>query len=344
MSRPPIRDVFRLAHLGLEKVALACAAFSLMHATARADEPAPSNPVTVDQWATQPGVQARSQPADRVVQRAVHDDPWANPAVTHLAYDDPWSASSSRSARSSRSAPSFSQSRTGEQLRVATPPVREMVAAAESVPPVQQGRPVNVLVMDSSDWNETPRGRSPGLIASNNAWRKRIAPEAAAPVKRSVAQHDARSQPATMLNLDSNLQLDPWSAPAAASKGADNAADWKNLALASAHQPRTCNRDWSIFASVNCMDSGNAAGSATDNANPRPLPGAQSLKPEQTGSVSIFRQSRMLLDAMAGGREATAPNLQVQASGNTVRNLIAITPDGRWRAPLVIDADTAPRK
>jgi hypothetical protein len=343
MSRPPIRDVFRLAHLGLEKVALACAAFSLMHATARADESVPSIAVTVDQWAAQShahsgaqsGAQSGPQATDPAVRHAVQDDPWANPAASRFAQDDPWTV------------PPVNQFRSGAQLHVATPERQTLAVAAQPVPaiqPVQQARPANVLAMDGSRWNETPRGRSPGLIASNNAWRKRIVPETAAPIERSVAQHDLRTRPAAMLKLDSNLQLDPWSAPANASKGADNAADWKNLKLASAHQPRTCNRDWSIFAGAGCMESGNAAGSAPDNANPRPLPGADLSKSEQRGSVTMFRQSRMLINATAGGPQVTAADTQLQASGNTVRSLIAITPDGRWRAPLVIDAEAAPRK
>lgn len=324
MSRPPIRDVFRLAHLGLEKVALACAAFSLMHATARADESMPPEPVTVDQWAAQSG----AQPADQTARRASHDDPWANPVAARLAHDDPWSA------------PAGDPFRSGEQLHVAKPAPQTVASASQSIHPP---RPSSALVMDRSDWNETPRGRSPGLIASNNAWRKRIAPEAAASIQRSAAEQDLRSQPAAVLKLDSNLQLDPWSAPAAASKGADNATDWLNLNLASAHQARTCNRDWSVFSGAGCVDSRNPAESVNDNANPRRLPGARSSKIEQTGSITMFRQSRMLIDAMAGGRQAVT-DAQIQPSGNIVRSRIAMTQDGRWRAPIVLDAEAAPRK
>ncbi|WP_213778340.1 hypothetical protein [Caballeronia sp. dw_276] len=305
MSRPPIRDVFRLAHLGLEKVALACAAFSLMHATARADESAPPEPVTVDQWAAQSGAQSVGQR----VGRDVREDPWANPAAARLAHDDPWSA------------PSANQGKLGEQLHVATPAPQTTAAATQTL---QRPQPSSALVMDSSDWNEMPRGRSPGLIASNNAWRKRIVPESAEAVERGVAAHDQRTQPAAVLKLDSGLQLDPWSAPTASSKGADNAADWKNLNLASAHQPRTCDRDWSIFSGAACVDSKNPADPVKDNLKSKPLPGAQSSRLEETGNGAIFRQSRMLTAAMA--------------SGDTPRSSIAITPDGRWRAPLVLEA------
>src|SRR6187402_353648 len=117
MSRPPIRDVFRLAHLGLEKVALACAAFSLMHATARADESAPPEPVTVDQWAAQSGAQSVGQR----VGRDVREDPWANPAAARLAHDDPWSA------------PSANQGKLGEQLHVATPAPQTTAAATQTL-------------------------------------------------------------------------------------------------------------------------------------------------------------------------------------------------------------------
>lgn len=285
MSRPPIRDVFRFAHLGLEKGALACAAFSLMHATARADEPAPPETAVVDQWALPAGVQPGVPDADQTVRNTVRDDPWANPAAVHMVRDDSWSA------------PSGNQVRSGEQLHAVTP-ARQTMAAADQ--PGRPAHPANVLVMDSSNWNETPRGRSPGLIASNNAWRKRVAPDSAATIERDATKHNRGTQPAAVLKLDGSAQSDPWITPAAASKGADNAADWQNLRLASAHQPRSCNRDWSIFSGPGCPDSNNPADSAKGT--------------------------------------------QVQASGNTVRRLIAITPDGRWRAPLVIDAEASPRK
>jgi hypothetical protein len=297
--------------LGLEKVALACAAFSLMHASARADESAPPEPVTVDQWAVQSGVQS----VERRVGRDVREDPWANPAVARLAHDDPWSA------------PPANQIKSGEQLHVAVPAPQ---TAAATVQTLQRPQPSSALVMDSSDWNEVPRGRSPGLIASNNAWRKRIVPEPAESIERSVPANHRRTQPAAVLKLDSGLQLDPWSAPTASSKGADNAGDWKNLNLASAHQARTCDRDWSIFSGAACLDAKNPAEPVKDNLNSKPLPGAQSSKLEQTGSEALFRRSRMLIDAMA--------------SNGTARSRIAITPDGRWRAPLVVETGAAARE
>ncbi|CAH2795361.1 MAG: hypothetical protein CBARDMAM_3445 [uncultured Caballeronia sp.] len=54
--------------------------------------------------------------------------------------------------------------------------------------------------MDRSDWNETPRGRSPGLIASHDAWLKRTTPVA------------KPSEPAKA-PVSAPVQLtDPWSA------------------------------------------------------------------------------------------------------------------------------------
>jgi hypothetical protein len=74
-----------------------------------------------------------------------------------------------------------------------------------------QGNTRRALAMDRSDWNETPRGRAPGLIASNDAWLNRSAPvtEPTAQPKASV-----RSAPA--------LPTDPWSASAAGLVAADN--------------------------------------------------------------------------------------------------------------------------
>src|SRR5471032_735418 len=80
MSRPPLRDLFRLVRSGLEKVALACAAFGLLYTTARAGESAPASAAADDQWS------ARTAP------QPATDDPWSNPATPSLALDDAWSA------------------------------------------------------------------------------------------------------------------------------------------------------------------------------------------------------------------------------------------------------------
>ncbi len=82
MSRPPIRDVFRLARLGLDKVALACAAFSLMHASARAAEAPAAEAVSIDQWA--------AQSSDQVARRSINDDAWVNLSAAHVAQESLW--------------------------------------------------------------------------------------------------------------------------------------------------------------------------------------------------------------------------------------------------------------
>src|SRR5258708_28390019 len=90
MSRPPLRDLYRLVHSGLEKVALACAAFGLMHATARAGESAPASVSAGDQWSSN----ASPQP--------IADDAWSNPATTSLYHDHHWSAPPPDHLKSSR--------------------------------------------------------------------------------------------------------------------------------------------------------------------------------------------------------------------------------------------------
>jgi hypothetical protein len=73
MSRLPLRGLVRLTHSGLEKAALACAAFGLMHATANAAEGA----------------------SERL---AALDDPWTNPAAEPASADDTWQSQPSRGA------------------------------------------------------------------------------------------------------------------------------------------------------------------------------------------------------------------------------------------------------
>src|SRR5260370_41052422 len=86
MSRPPLRDLYRLVHSRLEKVALACAAFGLMHAMARAGESAPASVSAGDQWRSnaspQPiAAEAWSKPPAR---RLYNDGAWGRPPQQHL--------------------------------------------------------------------------------------------------------------------------------------------------------------------------------------------------------------------------------------------------------------------
>ncbi|MDN7184315.1 hypothetical protein M0D69_41140 [Caballeronia sp. SEWSISQ10-4 2] len=65
--------------------------------------------------------------------------------------------------------------------------------------------------MDNSGWNETPRGRAPGLIASNNARHNRSAPVA-----------EPTAQPKASIRIAPALPADPWSAPVTGLVAADN--------------------------------------------------------------------------------------------------------------------------
>jgi hypothetical protein len=65
--------------------------------------------------------------------------------------------------------------------------------------------------MDRSGWNETPRGRAPGLIASNDAWLNRFEPVAEPTAQPKASVRNAPVRPA-----------DPWSAPATGLGAADN--------------------------------------------------------------------------------------------------------------------------
>ena len=191
MSRSPLRDLFRLVHSGLEKVALACAAFGLMHATARAGESASASVPAGEQWSSHAAPQLAA------------DDPWSNPAASSLAVDDAWSAAAADRLASSgqirAASPASLASLAPASVREPRPAATK--SAPGSVATTVQEAP-STLVTDRSDWNETPRGRSPGLIASHDAWLKRTTPvaEPSEPPKASV--HNAPRPPA-----------DPWSAP-----------------------------------------------------------------------------------------------------------------------------------
>jgi hypothetical protein len=193
MSRSPLSDLFRLVHSGLEKVALACAAFGLMHATARAGESAVASVPAGEQWSS------------HAAPKLVVDDAWTNPAAPSLAVDDAWSA------------PAADRFKSSGQIHAAsaTSPVSPASASKQEPPADATKRAPNpvattievapsALAMDRSDWNETPRGRSPGLIASHDAWLKRITPVSKPGEPLKAPAHSAPPPPA-----------DPWSAPLA---------------------------------------------------------------------------------------------------------------------------------
>ncbi|MFK4440914.1 hypothetical protein ABH944_000699 [Caballeronia udeis] len=190
MSRPSLRDLFRLVHSGLEKVALACAAFGLMHATARAGESASADVPPGEQWGS------------RAAPQLAADDPWSNPAAPTLALDDAWSAPAADRFTSSgqihAALPASPASPASASTQQPRPAATE--SAPRSVATTVQEAP-SALAMDRSDWNETPRGRSPGLIASHDAWFKRTSP-VAKPGEPAKAPVSAPVQP-----------TDPWSAP-----------------------------------------------------------------------------------------------------------------------------------
>ena len=174
MSRSPLRDLFQLVHSGLEKVVLACAAFGLMHATARAGESAPAGVPAGEQW------------SGHVAPQPTADDPWSNPSAPTPAIDDAWSAPAADrfiSPGQSRAASSVSPPSASAQVP------RPAVTKSRPGPVATTGQETpRALAMDRSDWNETPRGRSPGLIASHDAWLKRSTPvaEPSAPAKAPV--------------------------------------------------------------------------------------------------------------------------------------------------------------
>jgi hypothetical protein len=151
MSRLPLRNLFRLVHSGLEKATLACAAFGLIHATAKADE---------------------RGPAEVSLQ-----DPWSNPAAQPAHLGDAWGTLASRGAAPEDGWAAPLANRAG--------PSEQGVAITSMTTPVATP---SALVNDRSDWNDIPRARSPGLIAANDAWRSRVVTGAEwnnAPIKAS---------------------------------------------------------------------------------------------------------------------------------------------------------------
>jgi hypothetical protein len=137
MSRLPLRHLYRLVHSALEKAALACAAFGLLHATAEADE---RRPVEVSLA-----------------------DPWRNPAVQPSPIDDAWGPYASRDVQPDDAWTASLANRAG--------PGEPGVAIAPMTAPLATP---SMLVNDRPDWNDIPRARSPGLIAANDAWRSRV--------------------------------------------------------------------------------------------------------------------------------------------------------------------------
>jgi hypothetical protein len=415
-SRPSLRDLFRLVSSGLsglEKVALACAAFGLMHATARAGESAPASTSAEEQWGS------------HATPRPIIDDAWSNPAATSLDHDDAWSA------------PAADHFRSVEQIRVAQPAPEPTVskAASEAVQsPVEAAstEAPNALAMDQSDWNETPRGRAPGLIAGNDAWRNRAAPKTEQAVEPGAAKHDAYGQPAASSRNGTFLQIDPWSAPANANvasnsavqsapatapKSFDASSQWRfaltpyvwlprvsgamrftgpsvaesfgsrsvdasmgpynylqHLEFASMIQGEARKGDWSVFADTVFLNFGkraasvNAAGNGTNPGALRTVENAETAMRgamvELGGGFTVFRQSRMLVDAIGGlrylGAKGTLDATAGQAGGTRdaqasqsqnivngfagVRGRIAMTQDGRWYVPFYLDAGAGTSK
>ena len=188
MSRSPLRDLFRLVQSGLEKVALACAAFGLMHATARAGESALASEPAGEQW--------RNHAAPQLAA----DDPWSNPAAPSLAVDDAWSAPAAvRLTSTGQTGGASSTSSASASEREPQPAATR--SAARSVATTVQEAP-STLAMDRSGWNETPRGRSPGLIASHDAWLSRTTIVAEPSVPAKAPAPSAPPPP-----------VDQWSAP-----------------------------------------------------------------------------------------------------------------------------------
>lgn len=142
MSRFPFRNLFRISHSGVEKIAIACAALGMMHATAHASETQTSAAPADDPWIN------RAAPQD-----AFNTDAWGSPKTQVVSLDDAWSAPHSDRAALQAS----------NVLPIRIP---EASTINESVAPTPR-------VMDTAGRNDEPRGRAPGLIASNNAWRNR---------------------------------------------------------------------------------------------------------------------------------------------------------------------------
>jgi hypothetical protein len=251
MSRPPLRNVFRLVNSGLEKAALACAAFGLIHATAKADE--------------------------RETVEVALQDQWSNPAAPRAHIDDAWSVQASRSADldDGWTAPGARRARLGEQVVVTNPvPTRVETLIANATP--------STLANDRSDWNDTPRARSPGLIAANTAWRGRE--------KTSADWNNAPVKPVEPIQAktpDKPVSTDPWLAPQAASTRALESSAQEDLGRSSVdgwtnpHALQTSpsmQGDWSIFAKTSCLDAAKQDASSNDRKSSKPRGQAKSHK------------------------------------------------------------------
>ncbi len=169
MSSFPFRNLFRSSHAGAEKIAIACAAFGLMQAGAQAGE-MQSQAVSIDDpWINH-----------AAPQQTAGADAWGNPRALNASLDDEWGTTlADRTARQAARAPA-----------VQAAPAPSAASAGQD----HAGAP-NTLVMDTAGWNDKPRGRSPGLIASNNAWRNRPETVAVPAVRTGQANAPATPRP-----------------------------------------------------------------------------------------------------------------------------------------------------
>jgi hypothetical protein len=188
--------LLRAANSGLEKMALACAAFGMLHAAARASE----TTAIADPWINHAAPQENAAA-----------DAWGAAPAARLAHEDPW--------------------RTPVQVRAVSgiPTVQNSaVRAVEHAAPTQ-------LVMDDSAWNEKPRGRAPGLIASNDAWRNRPDVAVATPVmERTVSE--PRVVPVVQEARDVPVALP--SAPVRRTLPIDASTQWRFSLMQYAWTPR----------------------------------------------------------------------------------------------------------
>lgn len=282
MSRPSLRHLYRLVHSVLEKVALACAAFGLLHATAEADERRPVEVSLADPWSNP------AAPPSRI------DDAWGSYASRGVQSDDGWTAS-----LATRAGPS--------EHRAAIVPMTAAIATP------------SLLVNDRSDWNDTPRARSPGLIAANDAWRNRVVD--------GTDWNDPPAKPVepTSVEAPGNASsADPWLAPhpgvaAAPVAGADT--------------------QWDVAIKPSFRD-------AVDTSTPSRTHAAQPVQSEaRQADWSIFagsaRSNAKQQDTLVVERDASQPHDPTKTSRHVatndfagVRGRVAMTPAGRWYPPF----------
>lgn len=207
MSRFAFRNLLCVSPFGAEKIAIACAALGLIQGTVHASE-TPASAASIDDPWINPAAPQKSAALDA----------WGSAKALTASIDDPWS----------------SASRHGTVLEASNP---VPVAAAQVVTAPTR------LVMDTDGWNDKPRGRAPGLIASNNAWRTRPntvavaaeqpAPVAVPPVEVAVPVE----QPVVKRPTISNLA---WASPSDAERAApfDVSSHWNFSRTLYAWTPR----------------------------------------------------------------------------------------------------------